>query len=94
MPGRIGAMPTFALIPASTSVFRARSRWRGCAVPGSVRRQTSSSRVGIENVTDTDARRAASASTSASRTISGPRVMMPNGFEASRRASRQPRVRR
>ena len=44
-------MPTPALIPASTSVFSARSRWRGCAVAGSVLRQTSSSSVGIEKVT-------------------------------------------
>ncbi len=87
-------MPTLALIPASTSVFRARRRWRGCAVPGSVRRQTSSSSVGIENVTETEARRAASASTSASRTIRGPRVMMLNGFEWSRSASMQARVSR
>ena len=87
-------MPTLARTPASTSVFRARSRWRGCAVPGSVLRQTSSSRVGTEKVTETLARRAASASTSASRTISGPRVMMLNGFAAWPSASMQPRVRR
>ena len=34
-----GAIPTPALIPASTRVFRARSRCRGGAVPGSVVRQ-------------------------------------------------------
>ena len=45
-PGRIGAMPTPALMPASTSVASARSRWRGGAVPGSVVRQTSWSSVG------------------------------------------------
>ena len=56
MPGRIGAIPTLALTPASTRVLSARSRWRGCAVPGSVFRQTSSSRVGTENVTETSAR--------------------------------------
>ena len=75
-------MPTLALTPASTRVFRARSLWRGWAVPGSVFRQTSSSRVGTENVTDTSTRLAASASTSTSRTISGPRVMMLNGVPA------------
>ena len=57
----------------------ARRRWRGGAVPGSVVRQTSASSVGTENVTETVARRAASASTSTSRTISGPRVMIENG---------------
>ena len=62
----------------------ARSRCRGGAVPGSVRRQTSSSSVGTENVTETSARRAASASTSTSRTISGPRVISENGFAAAR----------
>ena len=50
-PGRIGAMPTPALMPASTSVASARSRWRGGAVPGSVVCQTSWSSVGTENVT-------------------------------------------
>ena len=63
-------------------------------MPGSVCRHTSSSSVGTENVTDTSARRAASASTSMSRTISGPRVMIPNGFDASASASMQPRVSR
>ena len=91
-PGRRGAMPTEARTPASTSVRSARRRWRGGAVPGSVVRQTSSSTVGTENVTETSARAAASASSSASRTISGPRVMMWNGFDASRSASMQARV--
>ena len=68
-------MPTPALMPASTSGASARSRWRGGAVPGSVFCQTSWSSVGTEKVTRTSARRAASASTSTSRTISGPRVM-------------------
>jgi hypothetical protein len=63
-------------------------------VPGSVVRQTSSSIVGTENVTDTSARREASASSSASRTISGPRVMIENGWEASRSTSRHARVSR
>ena len=94
MPGRIGAIPTPTLIPASTSVFSAFSRWRGCAVDGSVFRQTSSSSVGIENVTETEARRAASTRTSTSRTIIGPRVMIENGFAASANASMQPRVSR
>ena len=94
MPGKIGAIPTDAFTPASTSVFSARSRWRGCAVDGSVFRHTSSSSVGMENVTETFARLAASARTSTSRTISGPRVMMLNELCASASASRQPRVRR
>ena len=81
-------------MPASTSFESARSRCRGGAVPGSVRRQISASRVGIENVTETSARRAAAASTSASRTISGPRVISENGLDASPRASRQARVSR
>ena len=46
-------MPTPALIPASTSLETARRRWRGWAVEGSVLRQTSSSSVGIEKVTET-----------------------------------------
>ena len=49
-------MPTPALIPASTSVVSARSRWRGGAVPGSVVRQTSGSSVGTENMTETSVR--------------------------------------
>ena len=48
-------MPTRAFTPASTSVFTAFNRWRGCAVDGSVRFHTSSSTVGTENVTETDA---------------------------------------
>ena len=78
----MGAIPTLALIPASTSFVSARSRCRGGAVPGSVVRQTSSSRVGTEKVTETSVRRAASWSTSRSRTISGPRVMTENGVAA------------
>ena len=87
-------MPTEARTPTATSSFSARSRWRGGAVPGSVVRQTSSSTVGTENVTETSARAAASASSSASRTISGPRVMMSKGFEASRSTSMHARVSR
>jgi hypothetical protein len=50
---------------------------------------------GIEKVTDTSARRDASASTSTSRTIIGPRVMMlRTELCASASASRQPRVSR
>ena len=93
-PGRIGAIPTLVSIPASTSVVSARSRWCGGAVPGSVVRQTSRSSVGTENVTVTWARRAASARTSTSRTISGPRVMSENGLrrpaERLEASSRQP----
>ena len=92
IPGRIGAIPTFAFTPASTSAVTAFSRWRGCAVEGSVRFQTSWSSVGTENVTETFVRLAASTSTSMSRTIIGPRVMIPNGFAASRNTSRHARV--
>ena len=88
----MGAIPTLALTPASTSSFSARSRWRGCAVDGSVLRHTSSSSVGTENVTATDALFDASTSTSRSRTIMGPRVMIEKGFDASRNSSRQARV--
>jgi hypothetical protein len=48
----------------------------------------------MENVTDTDARRAASTSTSRSRTIIGPRVMIENGFAAAASSSTQARVSR
>ena len=51
-------MPTEARTPTATSSLSARSRWRGGAVPGSVVRQTSSSTVGTENVTETSARAA------------------------------------
>ena len=61
-------------------------------MPGSVRRQTSSSSVGTEKTTPTSARDAASTRTSRSRTIIGLRVIRLNGFDASRSASRQPRV--
>ena len=94
IPGRIGAIPTDARMPAPTSCSSARRRWRGGAVPGSVSRQTSTSSVGTEKVTDTSARRAASASTSTSRTIIGPRVMSPNGFAASASTSMHARVSR
>jgi hypothetical protein len=87
-------MPTPTLIPASTSSLTARSRCLGCAVLGSVFRQTSSSIVGIENVIETSARRAASESTSTSRTIIGPRVIRLKGFENSAKAPMQPRVSR
>ena len=91
---RIGAIPTPALMPASTKVFTARSLWRGGAVPGSVLRQMSWSSVGIEKVTETSARRDASESTSTSRTIIGPRVMRWTGVRASARADRHARVSR
>ena len=87
-------MPTLARTPASTSVVSARRRCRGGAVPGSVVRQTSGSSVGTEKVTLTSARRAASWSTSTSRTISGPRVMIPNGLAARLSSSRHARVSR
>ena len=81
-------------MPASTSCESARSRCAGGAVEGSVRRHTSGSTVGTENVTDTSARRAASTSTSTSRTIIGPRVMIENGFAAPASTSRHARVSR
>jgi len=71
---------------------RAELIWRGGDVPGSVFRQTSSSSVGIEKLTDTFARDAASANTSTSRTIIGPRVTMWNGLRASPSASIHARV--
>jgi hypothetical protein len=94
MPGSTGATATPASMPASTRHRTARNRWRGGGVPGSVVRQTSSSRVGIEKLTEIFARDAASASTSTSRTIIGLRVMMWNGLRAPHSASRQARVSR
>ena len=87
-------MPTRASIPASVSSLIALSRCRGCAVDGSLLRQTSSSSVGIENVIETFARREASWSTSTSRTIIGPRVMIENGFDAPASTLMHARVRR
>jgi hypothetical protein len=69
-------------------------RAAGGAVPGSVFCHTSRSSVGIETFTVTSARFDAACSTSMSRTISGPRVMMPNGLRRSDITSRQPRVSR
>ena len=73
-------MPTLALMPAATSFSIARSRCCGGAVPGSVLRQMSMSRVGMLNVMESSARFAMSVSTSMSRTIIGPRVIMPVGL--------------
>ena len=87
-------MPTPTSRPASTSMVSARSRWRGGAVPGSVRRHTSGSSVGTEKVIDAPARRAASPSTSTSRTIIGPRVIRWSGVRASASRPIQARVRR
>ena len=87
-------MPTLAFTPAATSFEIASSRRRGCAVPGSVRRQTSSSSVGMLKVTLKAARRESSTRTSMSRTIIGPRVISPTGFAWSAKASRQARVSR
>jgi hypothetical protein len=87
-------MPTPTSMPASTSRVSARRRCCGGAVPGSVRRQMSTSIVGIEKVTCTFARFAARTSRSTSRTIIGPRVMIANGFAASPRTSRHARVSR
>ncbi len=63
-------------------------------MPGSVVRQTSASSVGTENMTETFVRRAAAASTSTSRTISGPRVMIEKGDAARPSTSMQARVSR
>ena len=56
-PGRIGAIATFVRMPASTRRRTISSRLRGGAVPGSVVRQTRSSSVGTETLTETSARR-------------------------------------
>ena len=55
MPGRIGATRTEHGTPASFNAATASRRARGCGVPGSVRRQASSSTVPIENAVDTSA---------------------------------------
>ena len=54
-PGRIGATATLVRMPASTRRRTISSRRRGGAVPGSVVRQTRSSRVGTETLTETSA---------------------------------------
>jgi hypothetical protein len=56
-----------------------------------VSRQIVGSSVGIENVTATVARSLANRRTSTSRTIIGPRVMMPNGVREAPSASSAPR---
>jgi hypothetical protein len=78
--------------PASTRVRRARNRWRGGAVPGSVRCQTSGSSVGTEKLMLSGTRVEAAAMMSASRTASGPRVMMLKRVRASARIWMQARV--
>ena len=85
---------TLVRIPASTSRRTISSRRRGGAVPGSVVRQTRSSSVGTETLTETSARRAASWSTSTSRQTSGPRVISENGVRRRESSTRQARVRR
>ncbi|MCW2961044.1 MAG: hypothetical protein JWM90_1431 [Thermoleophilia bacterium] len=92
--GSSGASATFVSMPASTSMRTARSRLLGGAVSGSVARHTSSSIVGIETLTSTSVRLAAATSTSMSRTIIGPRVMIEIGVRAVPSASMQPRVSR
>ena len=92
IPGRIGAIPTLASIPASIRVRIARRRWRGGAVPGSVWRQMRSSTVGMLKVTPTLARSDAVVRTSTSRTTIGPRVISPNGVRDSPSATIAPRV--
>ncbi len=81
-------MPTPTSMPAAASFSIALSRCRGCAVPGSVLRHTSSSSVGMLNVMWTSARRASRVNTSMSRTIIGPRVIIEVGFEKSPSTSR------
>ena len=87
-------MATFVRMPASTSRRTISSRLRGGAVPGSVVRQTRSSSVGTETLTDTSARRAASWSTSTSRQTRGPRVMIDVGVRARASSTMHARVRR
>ena len=93
-PGMSGARATLVWIPASASRLTISSRRRGGAVPGSVVRQTRSSSVGTETVTET--RRAPSGilQDSTSRQTSGPRVMIVNGVRARPSSTRQARVSR
>ncbi len=63
-------------------------------MPGSVRRQISGSTVGIDTVIDTLAWRAASLSTSMSRTMSGPRVIRWSGVRCAASWPMQARVSR
>ena len=94
MPGRIGAINTLVGMPASVRVRIASMRAFGCGVPGSVRRQTSSSSVPIENAALTDVTSAAAVSRSRSRVMSVPFVRIENGLRYSVSAPMMPRINR
>ena len=93
-PGRIGATSTPHGMPASLIRATASIRLRGCGVPGSVARHTSSSSVPIEKHSSTRCARAASTRRSRSRSTSVPFVRIENGFPASPRTSMMPCVSR
>ena len=77
--GITGARKIPVGMPASASIFIARSRWRGGAVPGSITRQTSSSSVVMVKQTRAPARSSRRASSSISRITSGDLVTMCAG---------------
>ena len=81
-------------MPASTRVRTAQSLCRGDAVPGSVRRQTASSRVGMETFTSTSTRARRGGEDIDVAHDQRPRVTMLKGVRAAARASRHPRVSR
>ena len=87
-------MPMPTSIPASASARTALRRLVGGAVPGSVVRQTRSSRVGRETYTLTCTSAAAARSTSRSRTTSGPRVTIENGVPDAASSTMHARVSR
>ena len=80
MPGSTGAIRTPHGMPARFSAATASTRLRGCGVPGSVFRQTSSSSVPIENAVETSATSAAAWSRPTSRRMSVPFVRIEKGF--------------
>ena len=90
----MGARATPTSMPASASRRTMSSLRAGGAVPGSVVRQTRSSSVGTETLTVTSRAVPPPASTSTSRTTSGPRVMIENGVRAAASSTRQARVSR
>jgi hypothetical protein len=67
-------------MPARFSAATASMRFRGCGVPGSVRRHASSSSVPIENAVETSVTPAAWINRSRSRRIIVPFVRIENGF--------------
>ena len=89
-PGTTGAISTPALTPASRSCRTARSRWSGCAVPGSSARQASSSTVGTLMQTVQPAPASMLREQSASRTTIGPLVTSPTGVRPASSASSEP----